>query len=134
MTISKEKLQEIVAELKPFIEETLKRHGLDDPKMQWKYGSMLELKLSAATLEEGPGGINLGSQEAQYYSRFGFMGLHAELGTKFSTKDGDFVFAGIAASRRKFPIYAKNSLTGTYHFFTEMAIPVINAAAVKAAV
>jgi hypothetical protein len=51
----------------------------------------------------------------------------------FSVKGEEFAFAGIAASRRKYPIYAKNIETGAYIFYTEMVIPTINAAA-KAAV
>jgi hypothetical protein len=133
MTIDRETLRVIADELTPIIEAALKRHGLDAPKMQWKYGAMLELKMTAAELSEGPNGINLGSREAQYYTRFGFPGLDAKLGTVFSVKGEEFAFAGIAASRRKYPIYAKNIETGAYIFYTEMVVATINAAA-KAAV
>lgn len=134
MTISKAKLQEISAELTPFIEEVLKRHGLSDPKMQWKYGTHLELKMSASLLDEGPQGINLASEQAQYYARFGYHGLTADLGTVFEHKGMRYAFAGIAARRPKYPLYAKNLSTGDYHFFPEQAIALINSAAAKASV
>ena len=133
MTVDKVKLQEVIDDLKPYIEATLQQHGFATPRMQWTYGASLGLKLSADLLAEGPEGINLSSKEAQYYSKFGFHPLDAPLGTVFNVRGESFVFAGIAASRRKYPIYVKNLETGAYSFFTEQVASVINAAA-KAAV
>jgi hypothetical protein len=133
MTVEKAKAQAIMDELGPIIKEAMERHGLATPQMQWKYGAWFELKLTSAILEEGPHGINLGSKEASYYSRFGFHGLDAPLGTVFTSRGDAYAFAGIAAKRPKYPIYAKNLVQGTYHFFPEGIIPSINTAA-KAAV
>jgi hypothetical protein len=132
--VEKAKAQTIIDELGPIIREVVERHGLATPQMQWKYGAHFELKLSAALLEEGPHGINLGSIEATYFKKFGFYGLNAPLGTVFMSKHDSYVFAGIASKRPKYPIYAKNLLQGTYHFFPEGIIPSINAAAEKATV
>ena len=129
MTIDKIKAQAIIDELKPVLKEIIERHGLETPQMNWKYGAWFELKLSAAALAEGPHGINLGSKEAQYYEQFGYTGLTAPLGTVFTSRGEDFVFAGIAAKRPKYPIYAKNLVEGTYHFFPVGAIALINKAA-----
>jgi hypothetical protein len=132
--VEKAKAQAIMDELGPIIREVVERHGLAAPQMQWKYGAWFELKLNAALLEEGPHGINLGSKEASWFTKFGFHGLNAPLGTVFMSKHDSYVFAGIASKRPKYPVYAKNLLQGTYHFFPEGIIPSINAAAEKAAV
>lgn len=129
MTVDKVKLQAVVDDLKPYIEATLQQHGFAKPDFSWTYGASLGLKLSADLLKEGPEGINLGSKEAQHYLKFGFPQLNADLGTVFHVRGETYVFAGIAASRRKFPIYVKNYETGAYSFFTEQAASVINAAA-----
>lgn len=132
-TVDKIKAQAIIDELKPLIMDTLKRHGLDTPQMTWKYGAWFELKMNAALLQEGPYGINLGSKEAQYFTQFGFTGITAPLGTVFTSRGEDYVFAGIAAKRPKYPIYAKNLAQGTYHFFPEGAARLINEAALASA-
>lgn len=132
--VEKATAQTIIDELEPAIKAVLKRHGLDTPKMQWKYGAWFELKLSAALLNLGPHGINLGSKEASYFAQFGFSGIDAPLGTVFTNKGVEYAFAGIAASRPKYPIYAKNLEDGTYSFFPEGAIRLINAGVKPAAV
>lgn len=134
MTVEKAKAQAIMDELKPIINATLARHGLADAQVQWKYGAWFELKVSASLLNEGPNGINLSSKEAQYYSQFGYHGLTAPLGTIFTSRGETYAFAGIASKRPKYPIYAKNLVQGTYHFFPEGVIALINTAATKAAV
>jgi hypothetical protein len=132
--VEKAKAQAIMDELGPIIKEAMERHGLATPQMQWKYGAWFELKLNATLLEEGPHGINLGSKEASYFKQFGFHGLDAPLGTVFTSRGDAYAFAGIASKRPKYPVYAKNLVQGTYHFFPEGIIPSINAAAEKAAV
>ena len=132
--VDKVKAQAIIDELGPIIKEVIERHGLATPQMQWKYGAWFELKLNAAVLNEGPHGINLGSKEATYFEQFGFHGLDAPLGTVFTSRGEAYAFAGIASKRPKYPIYAKNLVQGTYHFFPEGIIPSINIAAQKATV
>lgn len=141
MTVSKEKAAEIAAEIK----DVLRRHGME-PKISWKYGPWLEVKLTASVVAEGDNGVNLASPEAQYFTKYGHTSynrdasgkivtekLDAPLGTVFVSRGTRYAFAGIASKRRKYPIYALNVEEGTPTFFTEQIIKVINAAA-KAAV
>lgn len=146
MTISKTKAEDISSELKPLIAEVLKRHGMD-AKFAWKYGAWFELKVTASAVEEGANGVNLGSPEAQYFTRFGFSALamtasgaytdvklEAPLGTLFVSRGTTYAFAGIASKRKKYPIYAINISDGTATFFTEHVVATINSAAASAAV
>lgn len=132
--VEKAKAQAIMDELGPIITKVIESHGLASPKVQWKYGAWFEVKVVAELLNEGLNGVNLGSKEATYYSQFGFNELSAPLGTTFTSRGEEYAFAGIASKRPKYPIYAKNLAQGTYHFFPEAIIKVINAAAEKAAV
>ena len=137
MTISKQKAADVMTELEPLIEAVLKRHGLDAPKLSWKYGAWFELKVSSSVVEEGLNGVNLGSPEAQYFTRFGFSGhsmgaetkLEAPLGTRFSVKGTEYVFIGIAAKRSKYPIASRRVADGQVTFWPEGVIRTINAAA-----
>lgn len=146
MTISKAKAEAVINELSPMIKEVLARHGMD-PSFAWKYGDWFELKLKASAIETGPNGVNLGSPEAQYYTKFGFttyesiaaglsgaLTLDAPLGTIFVHKGVSYAFAGIAAKRSKYPIVGRNMSDGTITFFTEKSIGTINKAAASAAV
>lgn len=141
MTISKTKAQALIDELSPVIKEILERHGMD-PKFAWKYGDWFELKLTASAVEEGANGVNLGSPEAQYFTKYGFtvhaLGtstkLTAPLGTLFESRGETYAFAGIAAKRSKYPIVGRNIADGTTTFFTEAAVSKINYAAAPAAV
>lgn len=136
MKVSKKQAEEIISDLKPAISAILERHGLD-PKFSWKYGDALELKLVASAVEEGPNGVNLGSLEATYFTRYGFtsyslsMTLSAPLGTLFESRGVVYAFAGIAAKRPKYPIVGRNVKDGSITFFTEAAVITINAAAAK---
>ena len=127
--VSKATAQAIIEELGPIVKEVLTRHGLEAPKLKWSYGAWFELKATAAVLELGPHGVNMESKEASYYNSFGFSGLDAPIGTVFSAKGETYVFAGIAAKRPKYPIYALNISTNTYTFFQGGAVKIINAAA-----
>lgn len=125
---------EIAEELKAAATEIYTRYGLTAPKIKTTYGSILRISLESTKLERGEGGVNLQSEEAQYYTRFGFNTLSGEkltapLGTRFSSSGKDYVFAGIAARRRKFPIYCLHATTLEPILFTESAVSKINAAA-----
>jgi hypothetical protein len=129
MTVAKTTALAIMNELEGEINRVLEKHGLDKAKLKCKYGAHFELKIESATLELGENGVNLQSPEAQYYTQFGYMGLHAPLGTKFTNRGATFVFIGIAPSRRKYPIAVRNLDEGHNSFFPEGIIRVINAAA-----
>jgi len=143
--VSKATAQAIIDELGPAINEVLTRHGLEAPKLQWKYGDWLELKATASLLEVGPHGINLQAPEVRYYQEYGYKSyidrstpdnpmrpavkLEAPIGTLFSAKGGTYAFAGISTSRRKYPVRALNIETNTYTFFVPAIIRRINEAA-----
>lgn len=141
MTISKTKAEAVINELSPIIKEILERHGLD-PKFAWKYGDWFQLTLKASAVETGPNGVNLGSPEAQYFTRFGFTAymlgtstkLDAPLGTLFESRGVTYAFAGIAAKRSKYPIVGRNIVDGSITFFTDVIVSRINQAAASAAV
>ena len=146
MTISKAQSEVLIAELKPAIDAILARHGMDT-KYAWKYGPWLELKLTATSVEEGPNGVNLGSPEAQYFTKFGYttyksiaaglsgaVSLDAPLGTLFHSSGKTYAFAGIAAKRSKYPIVGRNVADGSIVFFTDVIITKLNGAAASAAV
>jgi len=139
-TIEKNKAIDITNEIKAAIDSIFKAHGMDTPQCKTTYGDFYKITIQASPLEAGPGGINLKSQEAQYYTRFGFsvyragdtVTLTAPLGTEFRNDKGEpYLFAGIAAKRTKYPIVAIHAVTGETILFTDHAIARINAAAAK---
>jgi len=143
--VSKAAAQAIIDELSPMINQVLAKHGLDAPKLQWKYGAWLELKATASLLEVGPHGINLQAPEVRQYEDFGFQSyldrstpdnpmrpavkLEAPIGTLFASNGQTYAFAGISLSRRKYPVRALNIETKTYTFFTPVITRRINEAA-----
>jgi hypothetical protein len=88
-------------------------------KVSTKYGMGYELKITAdlATIDES--GINLSSREAQDYTALHFLYDLPEglLGKKFKVNGKEYIFAGIATKRSKYPIYVKNVETGAMSFF-----------------
>lgn len=133
MTIEKEKARQISDEIRLATQEIFKKHGLAAPKISTKYGQWYEVKMEASELRLDESGVNLASKEAEYYTQFGYPGLKAPLGTKFEMNAGTYVFEGIAASRRKYPILARRLDNDTRYFFPVNAIAVINVAAGVAA-
>ena len=138
MTVSKAEGQKIVDELRPLLDKVFSEHGLATPQIRWTYGTGFELKVKATVETINESGINTSSMEAQYYIAFGHRSLSgveltAPLGTRFMSNGDEYIFAGIASKRRKYPIYAKNVTTGEGSFFTEAVIGRINTAALAAA-
>lgn len=120
-----------MTELEPLIEAALKRHGLDTPKLTWKYGAWFELKVSSSVVEEGLNGVNVGSPEAQYYTRFGHstmsgVKLVAPLGTIFPMKGDNYQFIGIASKRSKYPIMTKRMSDGQITFWPDGVVTKLN--------
>jgi hypothetical protein len=137
MTISKAQGHEIVDELRPALEAVFAKHGLTPPQIRWTYGAGFEIKAKGTVETLDASGINTSSIEAQYYTNFGYKAmtgweLCAPLGTRFTNNGNEYLFAGIAAKRRKYPIYCKNVATGEYTLFTESIIKKINDAALAA--
>jgi hypothetical protein len=139
MTIDKVTAEAIMDDLRDVVAEVFGKYGLAAPKMRGKYGHSLQISFEATRFERGEGGINVQSQEAQYYKTFGFKTLsgtklEAPLGTKFSSSGKEYIFAGIAAKRRKYPIYCLHADTLAPTLFTDHAVTLINSAAKKAEV
>jgi hypothetical protein len=134
MQITKNQAQLIIDELEPLLQAAMAKHGLDKPKLKWNYGDYFGLKLEASSVELGDNGVNLASAEAQYFTRFGYRGVTAPLGTMFENKGTKYSFIGIASKRSKYPIAAVNQSTNTTTFFPEGIIPLLNKAATSVAV
>lgn len=113
--------EEITNELEKAAVAIFAKHGLERCKVSTKYGQLYSLKIEAQPVEIGPNGVNLASVEARDYIRFGSMYDLPEglLGKTFSVNGKEYAFAGVAASRSKYPIYLREVATGKYSFFQE---------------
>lgn len=136
-TITRGVALEVTNEIKAAVDEIFARRGLAAPKLKTTYGDSL-YKLAIETTPEvlNESGVNLKSKEADYYTKFGFsdycngksVTLTAPLGTQFESRGETYVFAGIAASRSKYPIVGVNIETNQTTFFTTALIDRINSA------
>jgi len=121
MIISKELCNDISTELNTAINAVFAKHGLMRKKFTSGYGDRYSLSVTAEAIALGDNGVNTASSEARAYEMFyATYELPAGiLGKKFSIKGVNYAFAGIATSRRKYPIYALNLSTGSYVFFQD---------------
>ena len=136
-TITRGIALEVTNEIKAAIDEIFARRGFAAPKLKTTYGDSL-YKLAIETTPEvlNESGINLKSKEALYYTRYGFtdydgatpIKLTAPLGTRFTSKGETYAFAGIAASRSKYPIVGINVDTNQTTFFTAAIVGRVNSA------
>ena len=119
MEVDKKTATAITDEIEAAAKAIFAKHGLMRGKVSTKYGMGYELKITAdlATLDES--GINLSSREAQDYKSLHKLYDLPEglLGKKFSVNGKEYIFAGIATKRSKYPIYVKNVSTGAMSFF-----------------
>lgn len=131
MAVTKAQASVISNEIQAAVDAILSKHGLVAGKVRTTYGDMFAFKVEATPLVKGENGVNLESIEAKDYLRFGnSYGLNAGLlGKKFVSNGDEYVFAGIAISRKKYPIVATKVLTGTTMFFTETVKTKLNALA-----
>lgn len=137
-TITRGVALEVTNEIKAAIDEIFARRGFAAPTLKTTYGDSL-YKLAIETTPEvlNESGINLKSKEALHYTRYGFtdydgatpINLTAPLGTRFTSKGETYAFAGIAASRSKYPIVGINVDTNQTTFFTAAIVGRINDAA-----
>jgi hypothetical protein len=119
MEVDKKTAAAITDEIEAAAKAIFAKHGLMQGKVSTKYGMGYELKITAdlATLDES--GINLSSREAQDYKTLHKLYDLPEglLGKKFSVNGKEYIFAGLATKRSKYPIYVKNVNTGAMSFF-----------------
>lgn len=128
MSVTKAECQAISAEIAAAIKPILERHGLDIAKTMSKYGDIYSIKVEANKVSRGENGVNMESEYAKDYKRFGSVyGLNEGLlGKKFVSRGREFAFAGIAASRSKYPIAGLNLLEDRIYFFTQDAAKLVN--------
>lgn len=121
MEVARHDAAAITAEILAAADSILAKHGMTRGKTRSKYGDLYAITIEAGHVTLGVNGINESSQEARAYKT-----LHRSyglpdglLGKKFVVNGSEYAFAGIATSRRKYPIYVKNMLTGDMSFFQE---------------
>jgi len=136
-TITRGIALEVTNEIKAAIDEIFARRGFAAPTLKTTYGDSL-YKLAIETTPEvlNESGINLKSKEAEYYTKFGYTDydggkytkLTAPLGTQFTSRGETYAFAGIAASRSKYPVVGINVDTNQTTFFTAVIVGRVNSA------
>jgi hypothetical protein len=120
VNVSKEQAHELAEKISEAAEAILKEAGLEPKRVSSRYGEWFEFKITAEQVELGPNGVNLTSEYAGAFAQLaGLFDLEGvELGQPFRANGKTYFFAGIAPSRRKFPIYALDE-SGKGSFFTD---------------
>lgn len=136
--VSREVCDKVAAELREHAIKLFAKYGLEVTSSKAQYGDKFTFKIDAVSTDIDENGINLNSVEAQYYTRFGFSYyselsgktevLNVPLGTKFQNKGTEYIFAGIASRKRKFPIVARRVSDGAMFGFAEGMVAVLNKA------
>ena len=122
--VSRQKALAVTAELEQAITEVLEKHGLDAPNFKTTYGDRYVLKVETTPLEEGEGGVNLNSPEAQEFK------LHAaffdmsptDLGQEFQFGGETFVLLGYISRRPKYPFVARKVSDGRNYKLPEAPV------------
>jgi hypothetical protein len=129
MTVSKTMCTSISDEILAAAKEVLARHGLELSKSRSGYGDIYSIKIEANVVARGENGVNTASEYAVDYKRYGASyGLKPDLlGKKFTSRGTEYAFAGIATSRRKYPIAALNLMEDKMYFFTSSIVSAVNA-------
>ena len=127
MEVTKQQAKEITEEIKAAVEAIFKSHGLETPKASARYGISYSIKLEASVENLDENGVNLSSQEAMAYTQFhkAYDLNGGLLGTEFEVNGEKFTFIGLALSRNKYPIVARNS-SGETVFFTRLVASKLN--------
>ena len=134
MSVSKEQGQKVFKEIEEAVNAIFAKHNMDPEKMTFGYGDYFKFTVIANPIVLGANGVNLQSNDAQEYSLFGLKDyetgadLKAPLGTTFTNKGINYVFAGISGKRRKFPITAIEADSRKIVHFGITAINLINKA------
>jgi hypothetical protein len=134
--VSKELTSEVSAEIQAAIAPILAKHGLTLTKFTSKYGDSYGVSISASPVILDESGVNTASNEAIYYTRFGYTAwlgkslddrveLTAKLGTKFQSGGNEYKFVGVR-TRGKNKIVAERG--GKSFVFADTIVPFINKA------
>ena len=140
MNIDKATALAVAEEMRTAIDAILEKHGLQLEDRKIGYGDYFDFKIKAVPVIKGTNGVNMASQEATSYIKFGYQGivqdgtqfgtpttLTAELGTIFDIDGVEYVFAGVNPRKRKFPIVAIRKFDGASMGFPDGVINRINA-------
>lgn len=131
--LTKAEAQAVVNDLQATIETVFAKHGLDRPKVRTTYGETLRIAITASQLQLDDAGINTASPEAMAYDRYHrSYGLNAGLlGAEVKVHGDSYIFLGIAAKRRKYPIMLRSVTTGKTMLYSTDLVPRLNAANVR---
>lgn len=146
--VSKTTAEAVSKEIKEAVTAILAKHGLTTEKIRTGYGDNYSIKIEAGKKEIGKNGVDLNSQDAVYYARFGysvfvdfkevegsngtqFLGdsveLKAELGQEFMYGKDVFFFAGVNPRKSKFPITAIKKADGKTYGLPDTVVAILNA-------
>jgi hypothetical protein len=154
--ISKEKCQQISAEIDEAIKSILAKHEITVSKRSSKYGELFKYTLEAVAVQINEDGINLASPDVTAFQRMGYSGwvpsnqpptvtkspqgheivtglgaytpITAPIGTRFVSNGKVFAFAGIR-SRGKNVILGIEIKTKKTFVFADQIIPTLNSSA-----
>lgn len=134
--VTKAVAAEIGAELRAFAEKLFAKHGLQMTSTKSTYGDSFKFTVQADGIELSDDGINLASTEAQFYEKCGLSEfnnttgkwevLNAPLGTKFTLKGEQYIFAGVSPRKKKFPILAVSVKDNREYGFSSALIAELN--------
>ena len=149
--VTKAESQAISDEIKEAVLAILAKHGLVTEKIRTAYGDNYSFKIEAGKPKIGKNGVDLNSEAATYYTRYGYtsMGtgnwkevktekgthyvgdgtkLEAELGQEFQYGNKTYYFAGVNP-RKKLPIVAISAENGKFYALADAAVVLINESA-----
>ena len=119
--VSRHKALTITAQIEKAVADILKEHGFDAPKTKTTYGDRYVLRLETTPVEEGEGGINLNSPEAQEFNLHApFLNVSADaLGKEFKYLGEEYILVGFVSRRPKYPFVARRVSDGKTYKFPE---------------
>lgn len=120
-TIPKELAATLSGEIREAITPILTRHELIIEKSSTTYGNSFGLKISAAKVEIGPNGVNLGSESARSYLSYCAYHLYDPdaLGKIIRLGGTDYVFCGELPRSRKYRWSLRRLADGTMFKFND---------------
>jgi prolyl oligopeptidase PreP (S9A serine peptidase family) len=134
MEVTKEQARLLTKELQKAVEAICKKHNLELSKQSAKFGDYFAYNIQAVNVKKDRSGINLASQEALLYQKYGYetfdfktaktIKLKAKIGKKFNHDGQQFVFAGIRGGSGKKQIVCISNKEK--YLFDNDIIPLLN--------
>jgi hypothetical protein len=118
--ISRSLAAQITADIELAVQSVLAAHGLQQEKVNTKYGDVYEFRITANIPTLNEQGVNVASESAQAWvleARYNPLCADiddpaAVLGTRFSSGGHEWVFDGWNSRARRFPIVATRVADG----------------------